>query len=158
MQVIGGNEDDVKIVRGLNSITVDASSIAFAGTVSAETFAPTTVDATIVLADNAGNTVQTLTDGATITWDADLGSIAVITLGGDRAISNPTNIKTGGLYTIIIKQDAVGTRLLTWGTNFKFAGGTAPTLTTTASKVDVVTFRAESTTILRHVSTVLNQA
>ena len=84
-----------------------------------------------------------LTDGANISWDAndDSGKInATVTLAGDRILDNPTNLNNGTSYNLIVKQDATGTRLLTYGTLFKWAGGTAPTLSTTPNAVDVFTF------------------
>jgi parallel beta-helix repeat protein len=42
--------------------------------------------------------------------------------------------------TLILTQDATGSRLVTWPASVKWAGGVAPTLSTGASKVDVLTF------------------
>ena len=44
----------------------------------------------------------------------------------------------------MVTQDATGTRLLSFGTEYKFAGGTAPVLSTTASAVDYLTYFVES--------------
>jgi hypothetical protein len=46
----------------------------------------------------------------------------------------------GGKYTIILHQDASGSRLASWPSNFKWRGASAPTLTTTASGIDIVSF------------------
>ena len=56
-------------------------------------------------------------------------------------------------YMIILKQDATGSRTVTWGTNYKFPGGTAPTLTTTADQADVITLIAYSASVLMCSST-----
>ena len=53
------------------------------------------------------------------------------------ALSNGT---VGQAFIINITQDGVGSRTVTWFTTIKWAGGTAPTLTTTASKADTVGF------------------
>lgn len=42
-------------------------------------------------------------------------------------------------------QDGTGSRTMIWPSNFKFAGGTAPTLSTTASTRDIFTFRYNGT-------------
>lgn len=43
-------------------------------------------------------------------------------------------------------QDATGSRTVTWPAAVKWSGGTAPTLTTTANKVDIITFYYDGTT------------
>jgi hypothetical protein len=46
----------------------------------------------------------------------------------------------GSLVTVIIVQDGTGSRTVTWPASVKWSGGTAPTLTTTASKRDAFVF------------------
>jgi len=87
---------------------------------------------------------QTLTDGATINWNAASGTIATVTLGGTRTMANPSNLKVG-TYMIFIKQDATGSRGLSWGTVFKWPGGAAPVLSTAANSVDIVSFYSDGT-------------
>jgi len=87
---------------------------------------------------NGGGTVP-LTDAATINTDASLGAVFTVTLAGNRTLANPTNLSPGGTYMWIITQDGTGSRTLTYGTNFKWPSGTAPTLTTAAGSVDMVT-------------------
>jgi len=91
--------------------------------------------------------VFTLADAATITPNFDNGSIQTVTLTGNRTIANPTNLKNGATYILIIKQDATGSRTVAWGTNYKFSDGIAPTLTTTANAVDIVTFISDGTNL-----------
>jgi predicted GH43/DUF377 family glycosyl hydrolase len=72
---------------------------------------------------NPAATFQVLTDGATISWDANSGQNAVVELGGNRAIANPTNLKTGAVYTLIVDQDDVGGRTVaSWGNVFFLMG------------------------------------
>jgi hypothetical protein len=87
---------------------------------------------------------QTLTDGATVNWNAALGTLATVTLGGNRTIANPSNLKVG-TYMLVIKQDATGSRTATWGTVYKFPVGVAPTLTTTANAIDIISFYSDGT-------------
>lgn len=91
-------------------------------------------------------TIVSLTDGATITPDFSLGNNYSVTLGGNRTLANPTNITAGQSGVIVITQDGTGSRTLAYGSYFKFAGGTAPTLTTTAAAVDVLAYYVESAT------------
>jgi len=79
------------------------------------------------------------TDGTTVTFDVNEANMHTVTLGGNRAfaISNET---AGQRFIIRILQDGTGSRTVTWFSTIKWAGGSAPTLTTTASKADVVGF------------------
>lgn len=54
----------------------------------------------------------------------------------------------GGPASLILKlvQDATGSRTVTWPAAVHWSGGTAPTLTTTANKVDIITFYYDGTT------------
>lgn len=91
-------------------------------------------------------TITALTDGATITPNFNNANNFSVTLGGNRTLANPTNLVAGQSGVIVITQDGTGSRTLAYGSYFKFPGGTAPTLTTTASAVDVLAYYVESTT------------
>lgn len=93
-------------------------------------------------------TIVTLSDAATITFDLANGNHFTVTLGGNRTLANPTYLGSanGQSGVIIVKQDATGGRTLAFGSNWKFPGGTAPTLTTTANAVDLLAYHVESTT------------
>jgi hypothetical protein len=84
---------------------------------------------------------STLTDQATVTWDASTQDVCKLTLGGNRTLAAPTNNTTGQFISILVIQDGTGSRTLTWNAVFEFAADTAPTLTTTANKGDVFVFR-----------------
>jgi len=97
-----------------------------------------------------GATVQTVTTytpaaAGTATVDVSLGNINAITMPAGNitiAISNET---VGQCFIIEITQDGTGSRTVTWFTTIKWVDGTAPTLTTTASKRDVLGFRVTGT-------------
>jgi len=91
-------------------------------------------------------TITALTDGATITPDFAAANNFSVTLGGNRTLANPTNLTAGQSGVIVITQDGTGSRTLAYGSYFKFPSGTAPTLTTTASAVDVLAYYVESST------------
>jgi len=90
----------------------------------------------------------TLTDAASISWDASNNQVTSVTLTDNRTLANPTNTVDGGTYVVIVKQDATGGRTLSFGSNFKWPGGTAPTLSTAANAVDVLTFVCDGTDLL----------
>lgn len=90
--------------------------------------------------------VGALTDAATITPDFAVANHFSVTLAGNRTLANPTNLVAGQSGAIFITQDASGSRTLTYGAYWKFAGGTAPTLTTTANAVDMLVYVVKSST------------
>lgn len=90
---------------------------------------------------------QTLVDQATVTWDVSAGAFATLTLGGNRTMAAPTNLVAGASYALKVAQDGTGSRTLTWNAVFKWPSGTAPTLSTAASAVDIVTFISDGTNL-----------
>jgi hypothetical protein len=98
-------------------------------------------------------TIGTLTDGATITPDFATANNFTVTLAGNRTIANPTNLTAGQSGSIFIVQDGTGSRTAAWGSYWDFAGGTAPTLTTTAAAVDRVDYVVRSSTSIHTVFT-----
>ena len=92
-------------------------------------------------------TTQTLTDAASITWDLSLGAMATVTLGGNRALANPTNLVNGASYILIIKQDGTGGRTLSFGSTYKFADGVDPVLSTGINAVDLIAFLSDGTSL-----------
>lgn len=97
--------------------------------------------------------ITTLTDAATITPDLDSSDMFTVTLGGNRTLANPSNIDAGQTGSIFIVQDGTGSRTLAWGSYWDFAGGTAPTLSTTAGAVDRVDFIVRTSTSIHAVFT-----
>jgi hypothetical protein len=85
---------------------------------------------------NSVDTTQALTDAASIAWDVGLGPIGTVTITANRAVANPTNLVTGGVYTLIVTQDGTGGRTLTWGSTF----ASAPTLRTSVSAVSALSW------------------
>lgn len=61
-----------------------------------------------------------------------------ITLTDNCAITLPTAV-AGQSLTVLLKQDATGNRTVTWDSAL-WAGGTPPTLSTTANAMDVLVF------------------
>ncbi len=79
-----------------------------------------------------------LADAANIALDLATGFDFTVTLAGNRIIDNPLNVTVGQRGRIRVVQDATGSRTLSFGTNFKFAGSVAPILTTTALAEDIL--------------------
>lgn len=95
----------------------------------------------IVYSGSSLTVEDTLTDGSTVTWNAINSPVAKVTLAGNRTITVSNNLGTGQYISVLVIQDGTGSRTLTWNAMFEFKGDEAPTLTTTASKGDLFTFR-----------------
>ena len=88
-----------------------------------------------------GYAEATLTDGSTINWDASTSDVAKVTLAGNRTLGAASNGTTGQFVSLLIIQDGTGSRTLTWNAIYEFKDDEAPTLTTTANKGDLFSFR-----------------
>lgn len=135
---------------GTNSYTISLTPTTLA---SSTTLTLPNVTSTVAILGTAQTytaaqrgSVSALTDGATITPDFAVANNFSVTLGGNRTLANPTNLTAGQSGVIVITQDATGSRTLAYGSNFKFANGAAPVLTTTANAVDVLAYYVESAT------------
>ena len=113
---------------------------------------PDTSDANTWTAGQRGE-VTALTSAASITIDmADSNNFSV-TLAHNATFANPSNDTAGQSGSIFITQDGTGSRTASWGTDWEFAGGTAPTLTTTASASDRIDYVIKSGTSIQAVAT-----
>lgn len=85
-----------------------------------------------------------LTDAATVVVDASLGNTFEITLGGNRAMGAPSNTVNGSTLIFYMIEDGTGSRIPTWNAVYKWPGGTAPTLSTAAGKMDMISCAVRS--------------
>jgi hypothetical protein len=97
--------------------------------------------------------IATLTDAATITPDFGANQNFTVTLAGNRTLANPTNIVVGQTGSFFLVQDGTGSRTLSFGTYYDFAGGTAPTISTTAAAVDRIDYIVRTATSIHCVFT-----
>jgi len=92
------------------------------------------------------NYVETLYSANTstaITVSLANGTVQNLTLTGNATITMPTAV-AGKSFIIMLRQDATGSRSVTWST-VVWPGGTAPTITGTASKMDMYSFFSDGT-------------
>ena len=97
--------------------------------------------------------ITVLNSGSTVTPNFSASNNFTLTLGENLTIDNPTNLGVGQSGSIFLVQDATGSRTAAWGSYWDFAGGTAPTLTTTADAVDRVDYIVRSATSIHAVVT-----
>ena len=102
----------------------------------------------ISLTGGAAANVTALSDGATITIDMATACHHSVTLGGNRTFAAPSNQVVGQAGSIFITQDGTGSRTASFNSAFKFVGGTAPTLTTTAAAVDRIDYIILSSNVI----------
>jgi len=98
--------------------------------------------------------VETVTVGAAnVTIDLANTNVFNLTLGTNSNLNRPSNITVGQAGTIFVSQDGTGSRTLSYSSVWDFVGGTAPTLTTTASAVDRIDYVVFSTSRIQAVAT-----
>jgi hypothetical protein len=76
--------------------------------------------------------------GGNVAWNLDDAQVATLVLSSSATLQNPTNIKTGGQYTLIVTQ--TGSNTLSFGTAYKFGDAGAPSLSTSAGERDALVF------------------
>jgi len=87
----------------------------------------------------------TLTDAASIAWDASQNQVASVTLTASRTLANPTNMTNGAVYILIVKQNGTGGWTLSYGANYKWPAAATPTITSTANSASILTFISDGT-------------
>jgi hypothetical protein len=110
------------------------------------------LNATDSIDQGIAGAITALTDAATITPDLNASNNFSVSLGGNRTLANPSNITAGQSGSIFVTQDGTGSRTLAYGSYFKFAAGTAPTLSTAASSVDRIDYVVASATQIHAVA------
>ena len=85
--------------------------------------------------------------------DLDRNANFELTLNGNITVANPANLTAGTTGSIFFVQDGTGSRTASFGSVWDFIGGTAPTLTTTASAVDRLDYIVRSSTKIHAVVT-----
>ena len=92
-----------------------------------------------------GTPVALTSTSASIATDLSLSNNFSHTTSENTTLANPTNIVAGQSGVIVITQGGT-VRTMAFGSNWKFSGGTAPSLTATVDAVDVLVYVVESST------------
>ena len=102
----------------------------------------TSATAPAITATAAANvTQQAITSSSNaIAWDAAAKSNAYHVTTENTTFSAPSNATEGALISVEIAQGGTA-RTIAWNTVFEFAASTAPTVTATANKTDIFSFR-----------------
>ena len=94
----------------------------------------------VTLTGSSGSNVTALTSASSVTIDFSLSNHFSCTMGHNITFNNPSTESVGQSGSITLTQDGTGSRTAAWGSQFLWAGGTAPTLTTTAAAVDRIDY------------------
>lgn len=89
-----------------------------------------------------------LTSAANIPLDLSTGFNFEIPLATNATMGNPTNAKPGQSGSIYITQQSPGSFTLAYASNWHFAGGTTPVLSTTSGALDVLYYKVMSPTFV----------
>tara|TARA_B100000989_G_scaffold144057_1_gene107330 strand:- start:926 stop:1663 length:738 start_codon:yes stop_codon:yes gene_type:complete len=89
--------------------------------------------------------VSIVSPASTVTLDFNTAQNFQITLDQNITLAS-SNLNVGMTGSIFLVQNSSGSNTVSFGSNFKFSGATAPTLTTTANAVDVIFFQVKSST------------
>jgi hypothetical protein len=149
-------KDDAGVETILNNASGTLTSSDIGGTVQAynantamlnavQTWASAqTFDAALIITDEVRETPTVANTSTAYTIDITSGTLFDLTLTGNCTFTFPT-ATAGRQFTLLLKQDATGSRTITWPSSVRWAAGSAPTITTTASKTDVISFVADGT-------------
>lgn len=101
-----------------------------------------------------GTYTQLAVSSGAITWDLNAAPDAAVTLGnGTNTLSPPLNLVAGLKYFITVIQPSSGTAgTISYPANFKFPGGTAPTLSSANSAVDKFMYHCDGVNLYLMVS------
>lgn len=138
--VVNTGTSDITIVTPKAIADSNVSFIDGTETLTNKTLTKPTINASV-----QGVATYTPAGGATATLDVSTKNIHSITMPAGNITIAVSNEAVGQCFLVEITQDDVGSRTVTWFTTIRWADGSAPTLTTTASKRDVFGFRVTGT-------------
>lgn len=132
--------------NGVTQLTVTSSGVTLAtggalvGVTATQTLTNKTIEAGVFTNGYTEETVVANT-GTAYTIDLANGSVQYLTLTGNCTYTFPTPV-AGRSFILIQRQDGTGGRTVTWPGTVDWPGATAPTLTSTANRVDKFVFTA----------------
>ena len=108
---------------------------------NAVTFATSATAPLVVASTSARVTQVAITSSSNaVAWDAAAAANAYHVTTENTTFSAPSNAVEGAIIQVELAQGGTA-RTIAWNTVFEFAASTAPTVTATANKTDIFTFR-----------------
>ena len=117
--------------------------VSFDGTanITPTTFATASFSGVVTAATSANISQVAITSSSNaVAWDAAAAANAYHVTTENTTISSPSNSTEGAIITLELAQGGTA-RTIAWNTVFEFSASTAPTVTATASKTDIFSFR-----------------
>lgn len=129
------------------AVTLGSTSVSSTGALDLQTNGTTTAlslgtDQNITFNGAYTEKVYTANSSTAITLALTNGTMQIITLTGICTVTMPSAV--AGKSFILLLKTGTGGYTVTW-TTVKWPGGTAPTLTATASKMDILSFFSDGT-------------
>lgn len=124
-------------IQGATGLTGATGEVTLAGV---QTLTNKTIEAGTFTNGYTEEVLSTTISASTYTIDLVNGSIQYLTLGNASITFTFPAATTGRSLMLVLKQDAGGSRAVTWPVSVKWAGASTPTLTSTASRSDVFSF------------------
>lgn len=121
------------IVRIGTGITVNAQ-----GLISIDSTAYPSVSSGYTYTGAIITSITNQTVSGAVTLDFSASNTFQLSLTGNVTINAPTNLRSGGTYFMVFRQDATGSRTATFNSIFKFESGSPTTLSTAPNSVDML--------------------
>ena len=132
------------VVVDSNKDTSGIRNLTMTGTLSVNSQSPALLATAQEFTKTQNFNETTLTDAATIAWDASSNQVAKVTLAGNRTLGQATNQVAGAVYVLTIIQDGTGGRTLNYDSVYKFSGS-IPTVNATANNRSILVFLSDGT-------------
>jgi hypothetical protein len=131
-----GSAATLTTARTIGGVSFDGSA-----NITPTTFTTASFSGAVTAATSAKITQVALTSSSNaVAWDAAAAANAYHLTTENTTFSAPSNAVEGAIISVEIAQGGTA-RTVAWNTVFEFAASTAPTVTATANKTDIFTFR-----------------
>ena len=131
-----GSAATLTTARNIGGVSFDGSA-----DITPTTFATASFSGVVTAATSAKITQVALTSSSNaVAWDAAAAANAYHVTTENTTFSAPSNAVEGAIISVELAQGGTA-RTVAWNTVFEFAASTAPTVTATANKTDIFSFR-----------------
>jgi len=137
----GGGTTNFLRADGTWAATSGASSSSTNTWTATQTFSGSTNNPSVAFGNSYTETQGTVTAASTTTIDCSVANNFTVSLAASITTLSFTNVPSSGRnysVSLFLRQDATGGKTVTWPGTVRWPGGSAPVLTSTANKTDVI--------------------